>query len=295
MGPRSPTTELSAGPRGGETRPDQRAEGKDQPLEVLRHVPIESIVPNSQQPRTDWEPEGLKELARSISANGLLEPIIVRTVGDRYEIVAGERRWRACKIAGWLEIPAIVRSCEDKESLQVALVENVQRSDLNPVDEARAYKALSMEYELTHDEIANQVGKDRSTVTNLVRILNLSDSMLGHVSRGTLSTGHARVLLSVPDEHRPTLAQRIIDESWSVRAAEAWAKRLAKGLGGTRQGASRGQRKSESLQRIEEELCRRFSAEVRIRVKRQGGKLEFRYHDDEDLSRLLDLLGVAVC
>ncbi|MCK4306030.1 MAG: ParB/RepB/Spo0J family partition protein, partial [Candidatus Eisenbacteria sp.] len=104
MGPRSPTTELSAGPRGGETRPDQRAEGKDQPLEVLRHVPIESIVPNSQQPRTDWEPEGLKELARSISANGLLEPIIVRTVGDRYEIVAGERRWRACKIAGWLEI-----------------------------------------------------------------------------------------------------------------------------------------------------------------------------------------------
>lgn len=260
----------------------------------LCQVSIDRIRPNPRQPRTEWEPDALEELTRSIISAGLLEPIILRPVGEHYEIVAGERRWRACKIAGWNEIPALVRTLEDHESLEAALIENVQRTDLNPVEEARAYRTLSSDYSLTHDEIAQRVGKDRSTITNLLRILNLSDAILEHVLRGTLSLGHARVLLGVPEEYRDALALRIIDESWSVRKTEAWVKGLAKGKDTTRRRAVRGPVKTDSLRTIEEDLCRHFSTEVRLRLKGQGGTLEIGYHDDEDLSRILDLLGIIV-
>jgi ParB family chromosome partitioning protein len=209
-------------------------------------------------------------------------------------MVAGERRWRACKIAGWKEIPAIVRTLEDHESLEAALVENIQRADLNPVDEARAYRTLSEEHHRTHDEIARRVGKDRSTVTNLLRILKLPEQILEYVSRGTLSLGHARVLLGVPEDQRNNLVNKILRESWSVRDAEAWARKIAAVQGSAPLKRPRGQRKPDSVARLEEQLCRHFGSEVRIRVARHGGRLEFRYHDDEDLSRLLDQFGVVV-
>ena len=262
--------------------------------EVLRSIDIESIVANSRQPRTKWDSVGLEQLAESISQVGLLEPIIVRPRGEKYEIIAGERRWRACKAAGWQEIPALVRSMEDAESLAAALIENLQREDLNPVEEARAYEMLSVEHGLTHEEIARRVAKDRTTVTNLMRLLKLAEPILEHVSRGTLSVGHARVLLSVPEHHRIAAAERIVREGWSVRDAEAWVARTS-GNGRNRPRAlRRGAQKSDHLRRVEEDLCRHFATEARIRLGRQGGRIELRFHDDEELSRLLDQIGVVI-
>jgi len=263
--------------------------------ESLRYVAVDQIIPNPRQPRVTWEPAALEELTRSILQRGLLEPIILRPVGsDRYEIVAGERRWRACKAAGWHEVPAIVRSMEEHESLEAALIENLQRSDLNPVEEARAYKALAVQFGLTHDEVAKRVSKDRSTVTNLIRLLNLPEEVLEHVSRGTLTPGHARVLIGVPEEYRIPIAERMAREAWSVRKAETWGRGLSRGGGQPKRKMARGNPKPENIFRLEEQLCRHFGTEIRVRVGRKGGKVEISYFDDEDLSRILDLLGIVV-
>ena len=263
--------------------------------ENLRYIPVGSIVPNPRQPRSDWDSSNLEQLARSISEKGLLEPIIVRPRWGKFEIVAGERRWRACKIIGWEEIPAIVRPLDDHESLEAALIENLQRSDLSPVDEARAYQALMSEFGLTHEEVARRVVKDRSTVSNLLRILRLPEQILHHVSRGTLSAGHARVLVGLPPEAQAPLAARIVEESWSVRQAEEWAAKMARRRGAAQSGQrTRGPRKSEHLQRVEEEMVRHFATEVRVRVGRKGGRVEIHYHDDDELSRLLDMFGVVI-
>ena len=261
----------------------------------LVSVPIGNLIPNSRQPRSQWDVDSLKGLAKSIEENGLLEPILVRPRGEKFEIIAGERRWRSCKLAGLTEVPAIVRDLEDQQSLESALIENIQRSDLNPVDEARAYERLTNEFALTHEQIAHRVGKDRSTITNLLRLLGLSKRILDYVSRETLSLGHARVLLALPEEEREAMAERIVEESWSVRDAEAWVKANSGNQGtGTRRRQSRNKRKTDEILRLEEELARQLSAEVQLRPSRQGGKLEIRYHDDEDLSRLIERLGIVV-
>jgi ParB family transcriptional regulator, chromosome partitioning protein len=261
--------------------------------ETLKHLPIDSIVANPNQPRTSWDPASLDELSQSIREKGLLEPIVVRPAGDGFELVAGERRWRACRLAGWTEVPAIVRAFAEHESLEAALIENIQRADLNPVDEARAFQALAAKYGLTHEEIAKKVGKDRSTVSNMLRLLRLPQSVLDHVSRGTLSVGHVRVLLGLPEEQVLSAAQKIVSDGWSVRQVEEW---VAASAGKRHKGrrVHRGIPKTEHIQRIEQNLCRRFATDARIRFSRKGGRVEIRFHDEEDLSRLLDLLGVIV-
>ncbi|MBD3237051.1 MAG: ParB/RepB/Spo0J family partition protein [Candidatus Eisenbacteria bacterium] len=264
------------------------------PREALRYLPIHSIVPNTRQPRTDWDSRQLDQLSQSIREKGLLEPIIVRPKGPRFEIVAGERRWRACKLAGWTELPAIVRPLEDRASLETALIENLQRDDLNPVDEARAYQTLMSEFGLTHDEVAQRVSKDRSTITNLVRILRLPQSVLGHVSRGTISLGHARALMGVPEDMRETVAERILDESWSVRDTEQWASKVAQRRGRKGSRRARGPRKDQHILHIEDLLVRHFGTEVHLRLARKGGRLEIRYADDDELSRILEMLGIVV-
>jgi ParB family transcriptional regulator, chromosome partitioning protein len=272
-----------------ETTPD-----KGVARDYLRYIDIDLIIPNTQQPRTEWVTEDLEDLTRSIISRGLLEPIILRQKGDKYEIIAGERRWRACKIAGWEEIPAIVRTVEDCESLELALIENVQRSNLNPVDEARAYKVLATTYRLTHDDIANRMGKDRTTITNLLRILKLSDDILRLVSNETISLGHARVLLGVAEEKRPSLVSQIVREGWSVREAENWVRKYGNSKQKPARTSSRGQKKPEYISRLEDELCRHFSAEVKIKLARKGGRLEIQYTDEEELSRILEQLRIVV-
>ncbi len=275
---------------------DQRIPAAVQGSANLRILPIDSIVPSADQPRQEWDPESLEDLAHSIAEKGLLEPIVVRPQGDHFSLVAGERRWRACKLAGWMEIPAIIRSFGEHESLEAALIENIQRADLNPVEEARAFETLGTRYGLTHEDIARRVGKDRSTVTNLLRILRLPAPVLQHVSRGTLTVGHVRVLLGVPERLWVTTAERIVTEGWSVRQVEEWASRrssAAEGRGSAR-AVRKARQKPANLRRIEEDLCRHFGTEARIRTGRRGGRIELRFHSEEELTRLLDLFGIVV-
>lgn len=266
------------------------------PRETLKHLPIDSISPNPNQPRSDMDPASLEELSFSIREAGLLEPIVVRHVGDHFELVAGERRWRACRQIGWSEIPAIVRGFQDHESLEAALIENLQRADLNAVEEARAYQVLVDKYGLTHEGIAKKVGKDRSTVSNLLRILRLPQRVLDHVSRGTVSVGHVKILLGLPEDQVLAVVDRIIDDGWSVRQVEDWvaSKSTSAGKSRKRRRAQRAMAKPEDVRRIENEMRRRYATDARIRFSRRGGRIELRFHDDEDLSRILELLGVIV-
>jgi ParB family chromosome partitioning protein len=287
-GLQAPGAEVAAASSAAASRPGSR--------DQIRQIPIDSISPNANQPRVDMASQKMEELAQSIREKGLLEPIIVRPVGDRFELVAGERRWRACATAGWHEIPAIVRIVAPGESLELALIENIQREDLNPVEEARAYERLAREFGRTHEEIARRVGRDRSTVTNMLRILRLPPSVLEHVSRGTLSVGHVRVLLGIPEDQQARLANQVAAEGWSVRDTEAHALALIASSGAAKRSRPmrRGQKKPDHIMRLEEELCRHFGSEVRIRMQRKGGRLELQFSDDEDLSRILDILGVVV-
>jgi ParB family transcriptional regulator, chromosome partitioning protein len=258
-------------------------------------VPVERIRPNPWQPRSVSDPVKMDELVRSIQSLGVLEPLLLRARGESYELVAGERRLRAAQRIGMNEVPAIIVDLGDKESLEVALVENIQREDLNPVDEARAYHVLAEEFGRTHDEIAIQVGKDRSTVSNLLRLLRLPVEVLDAVSGGTLSVGHARSLLSFSrSQDQQKWASRILEQEWSVRETE---RRIAHALAPKSPGASdevEDERDPHQL-RVEDAIRRRVGTEVHLRVGRKGsGRLELVFSDQEVLERILDILGVQI-
>lgn len=265
--------------------------------ERLLRVAISRIFPNPRQPRKRFDEKKLEELASSIREKGVLEPLLVRPLADgRFELIAGERRLKAARLAGLEEVPTVVRSYEGRESLEVALIENLQREDLNPVDEARAYQQLADEFGRTHSEISEQVGKDRSTVTNLIRILRLPELVLHDVSRGTLSVGHARVLLAIDDPIRQAeLARQMAVEGWTVREAE---RRIAD----TGRAQSRAKRQPQptveqrdlGVIRVEEALRYALGTEVHLTHGPDGGRIEIRYSEDEELERILDLLGIQI-
>jgi len=259
-------------------------------------LPVDRIHPNPRQPRRSSDPVKMDELVRSVQARGVLEPLLVRPVGDGYELVAGERRLRAAQRAGMTEVPAIIVDIDDKSSLEVSLVENIQREDLNPVDEARAYQILADEFGRTHDEIAVQVGKDRSTVTNLLRLLRLPPEVLGAVANGSLSVGHARAILGLPRQRdQERWARRVVKRSWSVREAErriAQATRPRDVESGT---STANAERDPHLARVEEAVRRRTGAEAHLHLRKGGGgSLELCFADQEDLERILELLGVQV-
>ncbi len=188
---------------------------------LLREIPVEQIAPNPRQPRSDFDLAQIEGLAASIRQSGLMQPILVRPRGDRFELVAGERRWRAAKLVGLSTIPALVRSLDDQTSAELALVENVQREDLNPIERARALRRLADEFGLTHQAIADRVGLDRASITNLIRLADLDDACAMLVRSGKLSQGHAKALLSISDtKARLSLAERAITQEWSVRELE---------------------------------------------------------------------------
>ncbi len=258
-------------------------------------IPVDWIRPNPWQPRKSPDPLKMDELARSIQARGVLEPVLVRPVAGKYELVAGERRLRASQRIGMKEIPAIIVNLTDKESLEVALVENLQREDLSPVDEARAYQILVEEFERTHDQIAEQVGKDRSTVSNLIRLLKLPEIVLDSLTTGALTVGHARALLGLPrPQDQDRWGRRIVEEGWSVREAESRIAEAARPRSGTKELVAPADR-DPHLARVEEAIRRRVGTEIRLFVSKKGsGRLEFRYADQADLERILELLGVQV-
>lgn len=268
-------------------------------------VPIERVIPNPRQPRTVMDEENLQELSDSIRERGVIEPLIVRSLSNgTFELVAGERRLRASARAGMSSVPVLVRDLGERASLEIALIENIQREDLNAVDEAKAYHRLVEEFGRTHAEISKAVGKNRSTVTNLLRLLNLPDQVLSEVSRGTLSAGHARALLKLESaEEQIQLAMRVVEEGWSVRDIEnhlsdpiAAPTTPEESNAEPRVASAPNVKKSRDPQvvRVEEAIRQTLGTEVRLDHGANGGKLEIRYFSDEELERLLEQMGVEV-
>lgn len=253
-------------------------------------VKITKVEPNRDQPRKNFDEDALQELADSIKQFGLLQPILVQDRKDYYEIIAGERRWRAAKLAGLKEVPVIIRNYTEQEIVEIALIENIQREDLNPIEEAQAYKRLLTEFNLKQDEVAERVSKSRVAVTNSIRLLKLSEEVQQMVISEMISTGHARALLAVENpEEQYSLAQKIFDEKLSVRDVEKLVKNLHK-------PAKPKKMDDKTLQAIyqdiEEKLKQKLSTKVTVSSKGDGaGKIEIEFYNHEDLDRLLDMIG----
>jgi ParB family chromosome partitioning protein len=257
-------------------------------------VPVSAIKVSGHQPRKSFSEEALKELAQSIRNKGVLQPILVEpSGGDEYIIVAGERRYRAAKLAGVSEIPVLIRSFSELEKTEIALIENLQREDLSPVEEAQGYKTLVDAGKLTQEEVAQRVGKNRSTVANSLRLLKLPEPMLEALDRGRISAGHARALLAVGDgEARERLFERILDQDLSVRQAEKEAAEAQGETGGKAggRGRSMGITKSPELSYLQERLIERLGTKVNIRGSHARGRIEISYFSMDDLERISSLI-----
>lgn len=257
-------------------------------------VKIAKVEPNRDQPRKKFDEDALQELADSIKQFGLLQPILVQDRKDYYEIIAGERRWRAAKVAGLKEIPVIIRNYTDQEIVEISLIENIQREDLNPIEEALAYKRLLDEFKLKQDEVAERVSKSRTAVTNSMRLLKLCDGVQQMIIDDMLSTGHARALIPIEDqEMQLQLAQRIFDEKLSVREVE----KLVKGILKPDKETSKKEEKPQTIQYIyqdlENKLKEKFSRKVEIisKGKSGSGKIEIEFYSNDDLDQLIESLS----
>jgi ParB family transcriptional regulator, chromosome partitioning protein len=253
----------------------------------LVHLPVGSIRPNSRQPRKRLDAERIDELAESIRAQGVVQPVVVRPGAEGgYDLIAGERRWRAARVAGLATVPALVRETDDRDSLLLALVENVAREDLSPVDEARAYAVLMDEFGLALGEVAEQVGRSKPTVSNRVRLLELPDDVLGLVERGQLTEGHARAVLAVPDnEERRRLARRIVRGGMSVRAAE----RAARWAGASTKPRRRQPVDPALAERVRSALRRLSGADSKV----TAGRVELYFETEVELEELAEALERA--
>ena len=260
--------------------------------ERKQQMRLSMIEPKAGQPRKNFDTEALAQLAESISAHGVLQPIIVRPLTeDRYQIIAGERRWRASKMAGLSEVPVIVLDADELEAAQIALVENIQREDLNPLEEAKAYRDLSVSYGMTQEEIATKIGKSRSAIANTLRLLDLPEELSFLIEQGNLSAGHARALLSLPDaESRILLGNRAAQGQWSVRTTEDEVRRYIRFLA-KKQVALAEETVVEPTVNYVEELEKRMMRELgrRVKISARGNKksVTLFYEDNEDLQNLL--------
>lgn len=249
-------------------------------------LPIDSISPNPQQPRKDFDDRALRDLSASLKQSGVLQPVVVRRLGDGYQLVVGERRWRAAKLAGLTRIPAVIREASDAQSLELALVENLLREDLNPMEEAEAYQRLLAEFAWTQEELAQRVARDRSSIANCLRLLKLPDVIQADLRGGRLTMGHARALLSLDSPaEQLRLREEILTHSWSVRATEqgVQAKRT--------QPTRRLLRRSAELAAVEDALRVALATRVRIVGSERAGRIEVSYSSREELDRLTELIS----
>jgi ParB family chromosome partitioning protein len=258
---------------------------------ALRELPLGDIKPNRYQPRRGFDPAALKELTDSLRANGLLQPVVVRQAGTGYELVAGERRWRAAKELGWKKIPAVVRDVGEQTLLTLALVENLQRASLSPIDEAEGYERLGREFRLSHAEIAHAVGRERSTIANAVRLLQLPKSVQQLLDGGALSAGHARALLSLEDvKGIVRLAREAVAHGWSVRETERRTRGGAPGVKAAKTAKAKRALPPEA-RRVEEALRRKLGTDVAVVLTgKEKGHLAVRFYSHDDLARLLELI-----
>lgn len=258
----------------------------------VSNIKISLVEPNKNQPRKNFDQDKLEALAQSLKENGMIQPIIVTTGKDgRYTIVAGERRWRAAKLAGFSEVPVIVKDYSDQTVTEVALVENLQREDLNPIEEALGYKNLNDLYGLTQEEISQKVGKSRSAVANSIRLLALDEQIQKHLIDGAISEGHARAALSLDsNELREFLINQVINNDLNVRQTEALAKQLQN------EPKEKKEKKKDiykiELERIEKRISSNLGTKVKIHHGEKKGKIEIEYYGNDDLERLLELLKI---
>ena len=262
--------------------------------EAVVELELDQIEPNRQQPRKYFDETALEELAVSLKTYGMIQPIVVKKSGEYYEIIAGERRWRAAKIAGMEKVPVVVKKWKDGEAFEAALVENLQREDLNPMEEAESYLRLQEEFGLSQEKIAEKVGKSRSAITNSLRLLQLDPRVRNFVVENKLTGGHARTLLPITDgDMQFELAEHIIEEGLSVRAVEALVKaRLAKAEKADEEKEEVAKVDETAYRAIEDDLKTLFSTKVKLKPmgKQNKGKIEIEYYSEDDLERLLALL-----
>jgi len=269
------------------------AEGTATATEDSSEIPIDLIDPSTLQPRIVFDDAKLDELAQSIRANGVVQPLLLRRKGARYELIAGERRWRAAQRAGLTRIPAVLRNVSDDKVLELALIENIQREDLTPIEEARAYKKLIETLGLTQETVAERVGRDRSYVTNYLRLLKLPDDLQELLQVGRLSAGHARALLGADQvDVQRRLARKIIEQDLSVRATERLVKQTTEARSARRSVTTKPQEVDANIRAAENKLRRRFGTQVRIVQSAGGqtGRIELEFYNQGDLDRLYNLL-----
>ncbi|MEG1679047.1 MAG: ParB/RepB/Spo0J family partition protein [Stenotrophomonas sp.] len=283
------------GPKGAVTPVTVAAVAEPQPGEVLRKLPIDQLQPGKYQPRRDMDEGKLAELADSIKAQGIIQPILVRQIeGGRYEIIAGERRWRASRLAGLEVVPAVVRELEDRTVIAMALIENIQREDLNPLEEAEALARLVSEFTLTHAEAAQAVGRSRASVSNLLRLIDLPIGVRVLLETRRLEMGHARALLTLAPELATKLAEEAAEQGWSVREVEHRAQQFAAGkVPGARKAKPSPTAPQADIASLETELSESLGAKVAISHGRGGkGKLVIHYTDLDTLDGVLERLRV---
>lgn len=259
--------------------------------EKVKEIKISQLKPNAFQPRRFFDEEKLKELADSIKEHGVVQPILVRSSGkDAYEIVAGERRWRAAKKAALEVVPVVIKEYDDREMTEIALIENIQRENLNPIEEAQAYKKLMEEFGLTQEKLSLRVGKSRPFIANIIRLLNLHPSIQDFLSRGLLTAGHARPLLGIENkENQFKLAEEIINKNLSVRQTEQAIKSQSKKQTQTNPKVKEQKREAIYLQ-IEEKMRSLLGTQVKVKDLGEKGKIEIEYYSEEDLTRIIELL-----
>lgn len=256
--------------------------------ETVEYIDINLISPNENQPRVDFDKKALSELADSIKIHGLIQPILVRKIGSKYEIIAGERRWRACKIADVKEIPCIIKNIDQEVSAKFALIENIQREDLNPIEEAMAYKKLMEDFNLTQEEVAKAVGKSRSYIANTVRLLNLHEKIIEYITKGQLTAGHGKALLSIKDKDKQLLAaEQIINNNLNVRETEEITNKKSN-------NKSKEKDKESYIIELEENLMKILGTRVNLVQGSKKGKIEIEYYGNEDLERIIDILRGVV-
>lgn len=268
----------------------QKNKDDDQKAETI--VNITKVEPNREQPRKHFDEDSLEELAESIKQFGLLQPILVQDRKTYYEIIAGERRWRAAKKAGLKEVPVIIKNLTDQEIVEISLIENIQRENLNPIEEAQAYKRLLTEFNLKQDEVAERVSKSRTAVTNSMRLLKLCDDVQQMIIDDMISTGHARALITIENpEQQYAIAQQIFDEKLSVRDVEKLVKNLNKPVK-TKKPVQADESIEAVYKNIEENLKQKLSTKVSITSKGNGaGKIEIEFYSHDDLEKIMDLLS----
>ncbi len=268
--------------------PDLKAGG----LEVKGHVveiDVDEIGPSPYQPRSSMSDESLEDLRQSVAEKGVLQPVIVRRHAGAFQLVAGERRWRAAKLAGLGTVPAVVMRVSDSEALEIALVENLQREDLNAVDEARGYRELLMRFSLTHEDLARRIGKSRATITNSLRLLNLPDEVKRGLEEGRITVGHARALLGVEDPRQIVgIYRSVLHRGLSVRQVEAMVRRKLRGKAKRKPVPART---APELAGVEDRLMRKLGTRVRIVDRGGHGKIEIEFYSMDDLGRIIEAMG----